>query len=397
MLKLLAGFSLGLLYTYYYTERYTADTFKYFDDGMVLYSVLKSDPVIFFKLFTGVGEFNNEMQVQLDRMNNWYDTFSPFNDNRSMIRFNALLAPLTFGYYYAHVVFISFLSFTGLVSIVKTFGKYHQSNIKEFFLVFVILPSTLFWCSGLLKDSLAFFVLGTLIYSIDQFNIKAAFDSLKFMKVLFLFLLLMITKFQIFLLLFPVLSIWLFISKFRSFPIKPTLIYSGLFFVCLIFFDLLFNNSGIVYLLHAKQSAFFQLAIESDAGSFISIPRFERIINSLFAVIPHGMFTGIFRPYFLDSKNILMLISGLENTVILLLAIYLLAQSDFKKIKTSPVAVFSIYFSISFFTLIGIMTPVLGALVRYKALALPFFVVFFIIIANENKSILSRACKKLKI
>jgi hypothetical protein len=42
LLKVLSGIVLGLIYTYYYKDRSTADIWKYFDDGMVMFSALRS-------------------------------------------------------------------------------------------------------------------------------------------------------------------------------------------------------------------------------------------------------------------------------------------------------------------------------------------------------------------
>ena len=90
-----------------------------------------------------------------------------------------------------------------------------------------------------------------------------------------------------------------------------------------------------------------------------------------------------------------MPVSGIENTVIILFMLYAVVRGNFRYIKDSPFALFSLYFSFSLFTLIGMITPVLGALVRYKALALPFMVTFFIIIAKDRIPVLKRITDRL--
>src|SRR5688500_16462932 len=88
VIKLIAGISLGLIYTFYYTNRLTADTFKFFDDSGILFDSIYENPYDFFRMLTGINSEDPELQGYYDRMTNWYDTFSPFNDNRAMIRLN---------------------------------------------------------------------------------------------------------------------------------------------------------------------------------------------------------------------------------------------------------------------------------------------------------------------
>ncbi len=396
-IKLLAGVSLGLVYTYYYTDRLTADTFKYFDDGALLFSLFRTDPVSYLKLLTGFGQVTNEMQTHVDKMTNWYDTFSPFNDNRTMIRFNSLLMFISMGHYYVHVVFISFLSFTGIVAITKAFIKFQPLLAREIFLVLMILPSTLFWCSGLLKDSLTLFILGLLIYHLSIYIRSSGTEKNSLFISLLMLVILMFTKFQAMVIITPVV-----VSAFliRSVTSRPLLTIAGagaVFTLLLIGFDYLLADKVILNLLHAKQEAFFSLAHEAEAGSLIKIPRMEPSIWGLIKTIPSGLFTGTFRPFITDTRNIMMLISGIENTVILLFAAYSIYNSRSKISEISIAGAISIYFALASFTLIGIMTPVLGALVRYKALALPFFVLFFLIIARENRSPVTRICNWLKL
>src|SRR5690606_21957916 len=45
LLKVAAGTALWWVYTYYYTDRSTADIFKFFDDGNVMFSALLAHPL----------------------------------------------------------------------------------------------------------------------------------------------------------------------------------------------------------------------------------------------------------------------------------------------------------------------------------------------------------------
>ncbi len=69
-----------------------------------------------------------------------------------------------------------------------------------------------------------------------------------------------------------------------------------------------------------------------------------------------------------------MLLSGLETLFILLLLIALLYLFDRNDFSDYNLFFFLLISSIIYFVLIGVTTPVLGNLVRYKAPLLPLFV-----------------------
>jgi len=144
LLKIAAGISVGLIYTYYYTDRLTADTFKFFDDSKILFDAVYSQPFDFLRMVSGIGAGAAELQPYYDKMTNWYDTFSPYNDNRTLIRLNAFLRIFSLGNYYVHVVFVCFLSLTGIIAVVKVFSREFPLKSLEIFAVFLLLPSLLF-------------------------------------------------------------------------------------------------------------------------------------------------------------------------------------------------------------------------------------------------------------
>jgi hypothetical protein len=159
-----------------------------------------------------------------------------------------------------------------------------------------------------------------------------------------------------------------------------------------------------------KEAAYF------NAGSRIDIPELKNTADILKA-IPVGIWNVVFRPYVWEGKNIMMLASALENVVvviILLLCLFSLntsviasgtkwseaiSQRFRRLLRFVPnsensernfarndgslnLALFLLTASITYFALIGISTPVLGNMVRYKAPLLPFFLFAFILMVD---------------
>ncbi len=372
---------MGLIYTFYYTDRLTADTFKFFDDSKILFDAIYTHPTDYLRMLTGIGSNSHHLQPYYDTMTNWYDTFSPFNDNRTMIRLNAFLRLFSMGYYYVHVTVVCFLSYIGIVALVKVFSREFPDNALEIFLTFLLLPSVLFWGSGLLKDSLVFFTFGLMVLAFDRvIYVKASTGAITYF--LFTLFLLMITKFQVFLISLPLLTAWVITYKTKIKAFYSFTVISVLFFVLVYRVSKMISELDLVTLLVQKQEAFFKLAIASDAGSLISIPVLKPEFLNLLLNAPVGFFTSLTRPFITDTGAILNTISAVENIVILVLGIYCIIKFNSKNISGKILPVFCLFYTLYSFTLIGMITPVLGAIVRYKAQALPFLVILFLIIAH---------------
>jgi hypothetical protein len=396
LIKIAAGISLGLVYTYYYTDRLTADTFKYFDDSAVIFNLLYERPADFFAIVTGIGAGAQHLQVVYDTMTNWYDTFSPFNDNRTMIRLNVMLRFISMGHYYVHVVFIAFLSLTGIVALVKVLKSEFPSLSKEFFWIFILLPSVLFWGSGLLKDSLVFFTWGMTFWYFHLLITEQDYRLVHWIKFLIFFMLLMVSKFQVFLLVPPLLlALWL--TKTQGF--RPWLSFSV---IPLLYFGILLLPAHTITgvdlpgLLAAKQSAFFNLAKEAGAGSIISLPELEPNAVSLMENSPVAFITILCRPFITDYSPLLTFIAGLENTAILLFCLVCMFRISRETALHKALPWFCAVYTLTYFTLIGLTTPVLGAIVRYKAQVLPYLVIMFVMLSvRDNRSIINRMIKYL--
>ena len=126
-IKIIAGFGLTYIYTHQYKDRSTADIFKYYDDAKVMYSSLEKAPKDYFRMITGIG--NNTFHFDTcyyEKMNHWYkrNDFGLYNDNHTIIRFNAILMPFTFNSFHAHTVIMCFFSFIGLYFLFSFFNYF---------------------------------------------------------------------------------------------------------------------------------------------------------------------------------------------------------------------------------------------------------------------------------
>ncbi|MFH2096177.1 MAG: hypothetical protein ABIJ16_10765, partial [Bacteroidota bacterium] len=101
---------------------------------------------------------------------------------------------------------------------------------------------------------------------------------------------------------------------------------------------------------------------------------------------PSALFNAFLRPHFFDIHSPIVIPAFLENLALIMLAvisfIFLRKPRDN---KMTSMILFSLSFVTILFVLCGLVTPVIGALVRYKIPALPFLAIIFIILADREK------------
>ncbi|MBL0343171.1 MAG: hypothetical protein IPP71_21260 [Bacteroidetes bacterium] len=182
-----------------------------------------------------------------------------------------------------------------------------------------------------------------------------------------------------------------------KFKISPfiSFVTSHILFLCLLFIlPAISQNYDLAAILAHKQAAFYNLIAETGARSAIKIPILEPSIISIIKNAPQGFLTCFTRPFLTDTGSFLITISALENIFVIILGLYAIYTSKIIVIKRNILPYFCLFYTITFFTLIGLVTPVMGAIVRYKAQALPFLLIFFIILMQAP---LKSVIQKLKI
>lgn len=386
LIKIIAGFALTSLYTFHYKDEKTGDIHKYFDDGVVLYSALESgQPSDYFKMLSS---FDDESARIRDnyyfKMNSWYREYEKetYNDNHTIIRFNALLMPLSFKNLWIMTILVNFISFIGIVLLFKTFLPFFKQKVKLLYFSIFLIPSFVFWSSGNLKESFLIFSIGILFYSFFKvIHFKAYKNTLTFGIALFI---MFFIKNYIILMLIPLFLAysWVESVKSRYVFIKYVLVLSTFLFL-IIFISSNTKNFDVLKIISEKQSDFINLAKEYNAGSYIDIPKINNSWANFIINIPISIINVVFRPHLFESKSFLYLFSALENILILLLLLNSLIFFRFPN-NNKNIWYFSLFFTLILFVLIGLTTPVIGAMVRYKIPVLPFLLMFIFIMFDRD-------------
>ncbi len=386
-LKLFAGGVLFLVYTYYYTDRSTADIFKYFDDGKIMANAFYNKPLDFFKmLFSVQNDTPYFTETYYNQMNNWFRVYDSniFSDSHLIIRFNAFVMLFSFGVYHVHTVVVCFLSFIGITALYKFLIEYMPKAKLGLYLALYLIPSVVFWSSGVLKEGLIFFALGMLIYHSNNFFEK--FSFWKVATIIFSIALLLYTKIYVFLIIFPLMVIFKSLKPFNRRNIG--LIYLGslsLFFICSMMILKSLVDIDLLQMLAQKQHDFILLAKIQNPGSFIVTNELQPNLLSFIQYLPVAFSNTFLRPIIGLDNSPIMIPSIIENLIFWTLLILSFVFPSKRTKEQSLLFYFLFWFVVGIFLLTGFTAPILGAIVRYKSIALPFLGAIFCLLISKKK------------
>ncbi|MHB8260959.1 MAG: hypothetical protein ACYDCN_06930 [Bacteroidia bacterium] len=271
LLKVLAGFFLTWIYTCYYHDRQTSDIFKYFDDAKIMFSSVTSHRYFdYIKMLTGIGNDSTYFdETYYNKMNHWYRhyDYGTYNDNHTIIRFNALSLLFSFGSFNVHTVFICFVCLLGLTALFKVFSGYFTNKKKLLFAAIYLAPSVLLWSSGVLKEGILLFALGFLFYAFFNVFINKVNILLNVIFLVASTFLILINKNYLLMAVIPALLCFICAHKFKI--ARPLLFYIGLY-ASVFFAGLLFSNcfleTNLIEAFSLKQRDFINI---SKGGVFI--------------------------------------------------------------------------------------------------------------------------------
>lgn len=365
LLKVMAGIFYGWIGVYYGQMAQMMDTWSYHVQSLEEYKLLTAHPIYFFtSLFHNnyEGGYTNFLVSQ----NSWW------NDVKAnfIIKVMAIFDLFSFGNYYINVIFYSFLSFFGPVAFYRVMKDVFPVKKLPVVIACFLIPSFLYWTSGLHKEGLIFTGLALMIYNF-YFGFKEhRFSFQRICLILLGFCLVIILRNFLLLPLMPPLLSWVICLKVKR---KPIFVYSIVFLLFLIgFFTARYINPSLDFpqSVVLKQKEFINLVGKTS----VSVKELKPTFTSFLINAPQALSLSAFRPYFSDVRHLLSLAAAIEIAVILLLFIIFLFWRT-NHTSLSPVLLFCLFFSVGVLFMIGYSVNNLGAIVRYRSIVLPLLLV----------------------
>lgn len=442
--KVLSGFVLSMVYTHYYTDRATADIWKYFDDGLVMFSALREQPLDYFRMLFGVMNDSPHFDRYYSEMGHWYRPYGSqiSNDTHTIIRFNAAVRLISLGFYQVHSVWANFLGLVGLAGIFAFLRQMAPQKEKWLFAGVFLMPWVMFWGSGVLKEPLLFFGLGMFLFGVKNWADNGLSIRNSALTVLSLLFLLTVKSYALVALL-PGLLAWRISARFRQ--VHPAPVFFAVYLSVAVFgiglgklwpeqdilqrlaqkqrdFNMLATggtyvrqteapqdtlyipvqfNGDLVFSQNRKfltsaqtlsarnwKEAYQENAIEiripvrtsfevlldyGKTGSGIVIPKLDGTVLSTIKAAPIALVNALFRPFPQDVRSAFMVLALAENLLLMLLMLLVIFRFD-SRCLNHPILWLCFFFAAVILLLTGLVTPVVGAIVRYKVPALPFLV-----------------------
>lgn len=351
-------------------SRHWLDVFKYFDDSSAPIKLLTHKPGEFFR-YVFLGR-NAVTQQTIDfisaNSNHWLmkqnDSF--LANNTFFILFNTPLRLLSFNNVYIEILLFNMLSVIGLFALFQFF-QLAPSLLNK--LIFFFFPAVLVWTSLNFKESALLFFMGMLLYLYDESWKRLS--VVRVILVLGFFLAMMFTRPVVAFALgmaLVIFKLWKLLAHTSSWKkiIATTFI---LFFVPI---GLKILHVDLGDYLYQKQIGFYEEIERAAPDSEYEIEILQPHAVNLPKVFPSYLYNSLLRPLDFNFSNFQ---SAFANVCSLLIALFLLFM--IYRILTAKVynPAENIALSLIFILISSIFigsVPILGAVLRYKSLFLPF-------------------------
>jgi len=393
--KIFGAVSLCIVYVYYYKEG--GDTLSYNADSSAMLKLLFLSPKDFFNVWLSpltkgtLSYFTSETG---------YLSYGSDSNSFMVDRLIVPLKLLTFNSYLVSSILMATISFTGVWRLYLVFCDYYPRLYKQFAFTVLFVPSVIFWGSGLLKDSWTLAAVGWYTYSFYQIFIKGKLLSSSIVSIVLASAIMILIKPYIFVALLPGSFLWMIWSRIKKIKniflkifITPVIVVLGTsigFFVWSLTSSTLGEYSSLNRMIEKAIEASEDLKQDYYEGNSFDLGKIEPTLVGVLDKFPIATVAGLFRPFIWETRNVVMLISGIENLIILCFVLYVLIKNpigSFTTLFSNPLVLFCLIFAVFFAFSVAISTSNFGSMVRLRIPQMPFLLTGLLIIFYRERSL----------
>ncbi len=380
LLRIFFGFCFACVYIFYYDG---GDTQYYFTGTRSIVKMAGKDFGAFCRLM--VGERTPELLSLFDHNTGWPTYFKDAN-SWAVCRFSVPFYLLGCGTYMGMTVVLNVILFLPIWRFYKMLIRLYPKCAKFSAIALFYIPSVGFWGSGLLKD--IWCLVGILSIYTSCWMIFVRRRKIGWNIVIYIFWAYILTSIRpyAFYTVFATSIAWVGLHWLQNFDNRFVRVIFFPFMAIVvvgIFLVFLNNVSDLAEGKYAtvgsmmEQAVIIQDDLKRDYYGTNShdIGAFEASVPSMLSKLPQALLAGLYRPFVWEAGSPFMILSGLENLIVLVLSFFVLVKLRMKFFKAF--AKDNFLFSIAIFVLafgffIGLTIANFGALVRYRIILLPF-------------------------
>ncbi len=297
---------------------------------------------------------------------------------------SAILALLLFDSLPAACVAVALASASAKLALYSTFReRVHPTQRFRLAIALALIPSFVFWSSGLLKEGVAVAGLGWLVWAVAPWvGLRArAFSPRRFLVMTPAALAVALTKPY---LLFPfalaAAASW-YVARRRSSglaalsPVRLTLAVIGAVGLMMAL-SALFPRYAADNVVEQASTLRELGATHSGGSTFQPVQLGGGGLFSHLVFAPLALVNVLFRPFLFEVRNPLMLVSSVEVTAVLVLCVRALRRGGVRRtistVFSEPVMAFCSVYVVVLGTAVGLATTNMGTLTRYRSPMMPF-------------------------
>jgi hypothetical protein len=365
LIKVVAGIAIGWTAIHIYGPG--NDYWDLNNEAWIEYRLLITDPGKYFSnIFTS------------DYEGGYTGIFSSFNSYWNDLRGNIVIKLVSVfnifsrGDYYINSLFFNFIIFFGHIILYRLFSKVFPGRQGWVIIGCFLLPSTLYFVSGIHKDGLVFLLQAVLIYSVYQSLAKNKFTVKRVSLIMVSLILLFLVRNFIVLALLPALLAWILSAKTKW---NAAITFVGVYLLSgLLFFGISSVNAKIdpPAIIVKKQTDYKSLR---PGATQIELTPLQPNFKSFVANTPQAVGHILFMPYpGVQAVNSLLPFSfEMFFYLFLFLRLHFFMRKNYA-VSDKPFLFFILFFTFTVFLFIGYTVPNIGALVRYRSLYFPFLI-----------------------
>lgn len=289
---------------------------------------------------------------------------------------------ITFNSFWATTLVVASIVFFSSWLMVYRIIIHENLNLKAVLFAFLFFPSVTFWCSGISKDSQVYTLSLLLMYQLFRWlkwDPKRTVFRLLFMVVISALL----YSLREFVALAIIAPFFLAIAARYSnrWSKRPIILFlfRGFIYVSLVLVFFVIANLDRTQVLiqeaQITQSDFSDNPIYT--GAKYEITPSDGSISGLVTSLPQAVFIALYRPFITENLGLNFIVNGLESVALLLFTgLFFFNRHLLKNLRfmfKSEFAIYMLTFVLLTAFMAGYTSILFGVLVRFRALALPFF------------------------
>ena len=384
VLKLIVGVFFYIIFTYYTPYKDACHSEEFFKSGEKLYWLHKREPVLFKDIMLGINTerqaYRNEVQRISDKWYQWNEN-NITNDNHMIIRINAILYFISFRFYSVHLLFMSFFSFIGSILLFKAFPKRGKKETYAAAIACFLVPSTIFWSVGVLKEPLVLLGLGGFLFYSKKIMTKFSLSTLCLL--IASSILLLCIKTYVFAIVLSMMLVYFWADAGRRFiwlKYATTLVFLvGFFLLSHYYFPQ--RQVDAVHIITMQN----QLSLETNPQTISPTPQLDGSVESLVRNTPLALYNCMTQPFVFPINNAVQVLVNGETLLLILLLAVCLIFGNYRRLSRNNFAIFSIVVCLYGFILIGLTTHDVAVMMRYKSIFLPFYVYALIHLLDTDR------------